>query len=116
MLVAYKAWAKEVAGSQVVVFVYSNAVRDCLISCDASNETASAILEAILKLEDDVKALAWYARVPSPSNIADDPSRHACAFLRSLKCLEDKLDMGVIMASLDLDIKGGEEQAEKIPK
>ena len=36
--VAYRAWAKEVAGSQLV------AVRDCLISCDTSNEIASIIL------------------------------------------------------------------------
>ena len=102
VLIACKAWAKEVAGSQLVVFIDNNALRDSLISCDTSNATASVILKAILQLEDDVKALAWYTRVPSPSNIADDPSRQDCAFLRSLKCQEDKIDMDDILANLDL--------------
>ena len=39
VLIAYKAWAKEVAGSQLVVFIDNNAVRDSLISCDTSNTT-----------------------------------------------------------------------------
>ena len=102
VLVAYKAWSREVAGSQLVVFIDNNAVRDSLISCDTSNNTASIILKAILQLEDKVKALAWYTRVPSPSNIADDPSRQDCTFLRSLKCQEDKIDMDVILANIGL--------------
>ena len=102
VLIAYKVWAGEVAGSQFVVFIDNNAVRDSLISCDTTNATASVILKAILQLEDDVKALAWYTRVPSPSNIADDPSRQSCAFLRSLKCQEEKIDMDDILANLDL--------------
>ena len=102
MLISYKAWAREVAGSQLVVFIDNNAVRDSLISCDTTNATASVILKTILQLEDDVKALAWYTRVPSPSNIADDPSRQNCAFLRSLKRQEDKIDMDDILANLDL--------------
>ena len=102
VLVAYKAWSREVAGSQLVVFIDNNAVRDSLISCDTSNKTALIILNAILQLEDKVKALAWYTRVPSPSNIAGDPSRQDCAFLRSLKCQEDKVDMDDILASIGL--------------
>ena len=100
VLIAYKVWAKEVAGSQLVVFIDNNAVRDSLISCDTSNEIAAVILKSILQLEDDVKALAWYTRVPSPSNIADDPSRNECSFLKSLKCQEDKINMDDILASL----------------
>ena len=91
VLIAYRVWAREVAGSQLVVFIDNNAVRDSLISCDTSNATASVILKSILQLEDDVKALAWYTRVPSPSDIADDPSRQDCNFLKSLKCQEDKI-------------------------
>ena len=117
VLVAFQAWAQEVAGPQLVVFIDNNAVRDCLISCDTSNDIGSIILREILKLEDDVKALAWYARVPSPSNIADDPSRPECAFLRSLKCLEDKPDMDDIITSLDLKRKGGERRTgRKFPQ
>ena len=41
-------------------------------------------------------------RVPSPSNIADDPSRKNCSFLKSLKCQEDKINMDEILASLAL--------------
>ena len=103
VLIAYKVWAKEVAGSQLVVFIDNNAVRDSLISCDTSNATAAKILKSILQLEDDVKALAWYTRVPSPSNIADDPSRKNCSFLKSLKCQEDKINMDEILASLALE-------------
>ena len=102
VLIAYKVWAKEVAGSQLVVIIDNNAVRDSLISCDTSNEIAAVILRSILQLEDNVKALAWYTRVPSPSNIADDPSRNECSFLKSLKCQEDKINMDEILASLVL--------------
>ena len=102
VLIAYKVWAKEVAGSQLVVFIDNNAVRDSLISCDTSNEIAAVILRSILQLEDDVKALAWYTRVPSPSNIADDPSRNECSFLKSLKCQEDRINMDEVLASLVL--------------
>ena len=102
VLIAYKVWAKEVAGSQLVVFIDNNAVRGSLISCDTSNEIAAVILRSILQLEDDVKALAWYTRVPSPWNIADDPSRNECSFLKSLKCQEDKINMDEVLASLVL--------------
>ena len=50
VLIAYKAWAKEVAGSQLVVFIDNNAARYCLISCDTSNEIASVILREILEI------------------------------------------------------------------
>ena len=111
MFIAYRLWAQEVSGSQLVIFIDNNAVRDCLISCDSSNVIASTILKKILKLEDAVKVLAWYTRVPSPSNIADDPSRGECEFLKSLKCLESKVDVDGMLQGIGLIDKRGEEQA-----
>ena len=115
VFIAYKLWAREVAGSQLVIFIDNNAVRDCLISCDSSNVIASVILKEILKLEDAAKVLAWYTRVPSPSNIADDPSRGECGFLKSLKCLESKINLEEMLQGIGLDDKRGEEQASKSP-
>ena len=59
----------------VICFIDNNSARDVAISGAGRNLTARALVGFLLKLEMAVCAAPWYARVPTPSNIADDPSR-----------------------------------------
>eukprot|EP00435_Cladocopium_sp_Y103_P055104 s1350_g18.t1 len=45
--------------------------------------TAKSLVGFLLKLEMATSSSPWYSRVPTPSNIADDPSRGDCALLLS---------------------------------
>ena len=74
-------------------FIDNNAVRDCLISAKASGDIANRLLECVLQNETDNGFLMWFARVPSKSNIADDPSRGCCKLLDKLGSTELKIDV-----------------------
>ena len=53
----------------------NNATRDVAIAGRARTQPGLSLVMDLLQLEDEVGLNAWYARVPSASNIADGPSR-----------------------------------------
>lgn len=53
----------------------NNSTRDVAIAGSARNDAANTMIDALLRVEADSSAFAWYARVPSPSNPADELSR-----------------------------------------
>ena len=59
----------------------NNAARDIAISGAARSPIANKLLDMLLLDEYSAEILAWFQRVPSPSNPADAPSR---ALLRSV--------------------------------
>ena len=59
------------------MYVDNNGTRDVAISGSARSWPGSALVAALLKQEDAACLTAWYARVPSSSNIADAPSRNS---------------------------------------
>ena len=59
----------------LIGFVDNNSARDVAISGSGRNAVAVLLVDFLLKLEMSVCASPWYARVPTPSNIADEPSR-----------------------------------------
>ena len=76
IFVAMTCWSQHLQDSQVVVVCTDNeGVKDALIACQTSSYNATPILVALLQLEFDLKWNAWFSRVPSESNVADDPSR-----------------------------------------
>lgn len=82
--IAMEVWKDRIANKQVVCFIDNNAVRDSLISGKASGKVTNKILELVLKNETSNCLMTWFARVPSKSNIADDPSRGCFALLNRL--------------------------------
>ena len=82
LLVAMFAWREALAHKPVVFFVDNNAARDICISARARSPRAEALLSVLLGLEESYQLQAWYARVPSPSKIADEPSRKPMKHLR----------------------------------
>ena len=104
--VAFDTWAETLRGKQVVFFIDENAVRDSLIGCKSNGKVASHFLERILQGESDASIISWVARVPSKSNIADDPSRGHTDVLDKLKCITDVVDKKRKLEWIDESING----------
>ena len=75
MLVAFVLWKKHIRHRPVVGYIDNNSTRDVCISGSARTSPGKELIASILHLEDELSLVAWYARVPSISNIADGPSR-----------------------------------------
>ena len=81
VLTALVQWKEILRNRPVVMYLDNNVARDIAISGRGRNKTAQALATILLTLEDAGDVRAWYARVPSPSNVADLPSRQLCKTL-----------------------------------
>ena len=100
----------------VVIFTDNNGVRDTLISCNARSKIARDILTATLAVESTSQITPWYARVPTDSNIANDPSRFSCDKLLSLGAVQCIVDGGSCWAEVSaLSESWGEKQGSSQP-
>lgn len=77
LLVCFTVWKKQLHNRPCVFFIDNNATRDVSISGRARSWPGSSLVASLLSLEDSSGVNAWYARVPSSSNIADSPSRNS---------------------------------------
>lgn len=75
LLVGLTLWKDELRNKPCVCYVDNNATRDVSIAGKARTQPGLALVSELLLLEDEIGLSAWYARVPSASNIADGPSR-----------------------------------------
>ena len=91
--IALRSWKHHLKTKHVVCFIDNNAVRDSLIAAKASGDIASRILECVLLDETENGLMMWFARVPSKSNIADDPSRGCSEVLMRLGSKELSIDV-----------------------
>jgi len=74
-LVARCLFSKELAGKPVLCFIDNESARNALIKGSSPCALSAEIVEAVINQDLVDQALLWYSRVPSPSNLADDPSR-----------------------------------------
>ena len=91
-------WKSDLANAGVVTFVDNNSARDSIISAKTSSAAAKVILRKILIDEENLGLDLWIARVPSPSNIADVPSRRAVGLLQLGAC-RDYPDVDCLLSS-----------------
>ena len=75
LILGLKLWRKHLKSRPCVFYVDNNATRDVSIAGRARTEPGSSLVAKLLSLEDTIGTNAWFARVPSSSNIADPPSR-----------------------------------------
>ena len=75
MVLAFVVWKEKIASRPVVHYVDNNAARDVLIKGAARNDVGYKLAKLFLTIEDLARVFTWVTRVPSPSNIADEPSR-----------------------------------------
>lgn len=75
LIVGVTVWERFLRGALVVCYIDNNSARDVAISASARNSVAHNLLDKLITVEMASRGFFWYARVPSPSNIADAPSR-----------------------------------------
>ena len=84
VLVALVLWQRLLKSRPLVCCVDNNATRDVLIKGSARNDKGSILARLFLTIEALARTFTWIARVPSPSNVADPPSRELLSVM-SLK-------------------------------
>ena len=72
VIIAFALWRSWLNGRPVVFYIDNNSARDVSISGVSRNSVGRALL---LTVETVSQAYTWFARVPSPANVADEPSR-----------------------------------------
>ena len=76
LVAAVTLWESKIARSQLVCYLDNNGARDVTIRGYSQYEPATLFVEVLLSLEERAEICPWYARVPSRSNPADEPSRN----------------------------------------
>ena len=66
--------------------------RDILISCNTSYPVGSVMLTSVLELEGALAISSWFTRVPSKSNIADNPSRGDISEVLAAKAKHEQVE------------------------
>ena len=103
----FRVWRNVLKGAQLVVQTDNDGVRDSLIACQTSSVNGEPILEACLKIEYERGMTLWMSRVPTDSNIADDPSRGHVEPLVSAGCCKQHVHVQLMWNAL-LDVSRGE--------
>ena len=82
---AYGLWGEALHGRAVITFVDNDSAKHALVKGSSPIADMAAVVDAACGLEIRHRLLCYFERVPSSSNIADDPSRgvaplRLCAF------------------------------------
>ena len=81
VIIAAVTWAELLKHRDVIFFIDIDPAKDALVN-GCSRSTASAEMFRFCSIFCAKNAIApWFDRVPSPSNIADGPSRGDCEVL-----------------------------------
>ena len=81
--------------AQTVFYLDNEAASAGLIKAFGATQHAEAIVERVTHIEADVCNKPWYGRVPTSSNVSDDPSRLECDELREVRCHRSEIDWNV---------------------
>ena len=100
VLVAIQLWGEVLSSRQVVFYVDNDGVRDVLISCNTADPVGSVLLTSVLELEGALAISSWFTRVPSKSNIADNPSGGEITDLIALKAKHEQVEPLRILRTL----------------
>ena len=92
VLVAYICWRRHLVNCQTVFYLDNDAARAGLTKALGATQHAEAIAHRIMSLESETRNKPWYGRVPTASNISDDPSRLECQYIESLGCQRCDID------------------------
>ncbi|CAE7529907.1 unnamed protein product [Symbiodinium sp. CCMP2592] len=102
VLIAMQVWGKLSSHQQTVYYLDNEPARIGMIKGAGGTAIADLIISKASALECELGQHAWYARVPSHSNIADDPSRFYFERLHKLGAARVLLDESWV-ASLVLE-------------
>ena len=92
VLISYFCRRKHLANSQTVFYLDNDAARAGLTKALGATQLAEAIVHHVTSIESEICNKPGYGRVPTASNIADDPSRLDCQYIESLGCQRCEVD------------------------
>ena len=75
MPVALSTWKEELKGRDVIISIDNDPAREALIRESSVASESSCYVHGCRLLYAEAVVAPWYARVASPSNIVDKPSR-----------------------------------------
>ena len=73
--VSFLLWADRCAHRPMLAFIDNDPARHALVRGGSQVPAIASVVDAVCDLEIRLRALAFFERVPSQSNIADPPSR-----------------------------------------
>ena len=76
---ALSTWADKLRDRDCIIFVDNNSAKDAIIRGDSSHPASRAFVDSVRTSAAALGCGMWLERVPSPSNVADWPSRGAPA-------------------------------------
>ena len=95
--VALHVWRRELAGKCLFVFIDNEAAMGAWISGNADSRVARKILHNGAMMESLIDAHPYFARVPTHSNVGDDPSRGKFEELLRLGSKQVHVDRDLIL-------------------
>ena len=75
VVTALKEWADEIYGRRVILFCDNWTAIDDFVKGSYNLRLWKKLLLELEKIDAGLECMTWMARVPSPSNVADPPSR-----------------------------------------
>ena len=84
LVMALDRWPEQLKGARVIIFVDNDAARHAAIKGDSPSPFSAALVAAFWDRVSALEIEPWIARVASPANVADGPSRLAWGELRAL--------------------------------
>ena len=88
------------AGTGVTCFIDNDAARHAYIAGSAKKGIAGVLVDEVNFLEYVHGILPWYARVASPANLADEPSRMKLDRVRKLGFKDESVEAAEIVLSI----------------
>ena len=94
---AFIRWESKVLGAQVIFCLDNDGSRYNLLGGFGKSNVSNVIVRSFVEAEMRSRAHAWLARVPSPSNLSDLPSRGECEYLNQRGCVRVDIDLKPIL-------------------
>ena len=74
---AMRLWSVNALHCRVIYFIDNDSAGACLIKMSSGSAVINSVLRRVTIMSAASPSFAWYSRVPSASNVADEPSRMA---------------------------------------
>ena len=102
VILAIRLWMERVRNAMVICFIDNNLARDIAISASGRSSLSMALIASPLQSKHRGAFFPWYARVPSPSNPADRPSKGDPGWLDEL--VVDCADTSTLTTKVTLEV------------
>lgn len=99
-LVAKVLWKPMLCGRRVIHFIDNQSVKEALTKGNTASLASLEILSATVRQEISNMSITWYSRVPSASNLADDPSRLEFGFAAELGIVIRKFSLSYVLKGI----------------